>query len=85
MPATGTRLDLDPFEFVNREKLLTGSVYGSEDPAAALPRLLEDVAGGGLRLAPLVGPSYPLEQADEAVQAALSASTARVLVTMQGS
>lgn len=83
MPAGGARLDLDPLEFVNREKLLTGSVYGSEDPVAALPRLLEDVAGGELRLAPLLGPSYPLERADDAIQAALSAGTARVLVTMQ--
>ncbi len=83
MPAAGTRLDLEPLEFVNREKTLTGSVYGSEDPAAALPRLLEDVRSGGLELAPLLGPAYPLDRAQEAVEDALSAATGRVLVTMQ--
>ena len=36
MPPAGARLDLDPAEFTNREKLLTGTVYGSGDPAEAL-------------------------------------------------
>lgn len=83
MPAAGARLDLDPLEFVNREKLLTGSVYGSEDPADALPGLLDEVRRGGLRLAPLVGPRFPLEQVGDAIEAALAASAGRVLITMQ--
>ena len=33
-------LDLDPAEFTRREKFLTGTMYGSEDPAVALPILL---------------------------------------------
>ena len=41
LPAGGEKLELDPFEFSNREKTLTGTIYGSEDPAVALPRLLE--------------------------------------------
>src|SRR5262249_17499793 len=31
LPAAGLRLDLDPAEFVRREKSLTGTMYGSED------------------------------------------------------
>ena len=47
---TGARLDLDPAEFVRREKFLTGTMYGSEDPAVALPTLLEHADAGRLRL-----------------------------------
>ena len=58
LPATGLRLDLDPAEFTRREKTLTGTMYGSEDPAVALPVLLEHVRAGRLDLASLVGPSF---------------------------
>jgi S-(hydroxymethyl)glutathione dehydrogenase / alcohol dehydrogenase len=81
MPAAGARLDLDPLEFTNREKTLIGSVYGSADPAQALPGLLDDVGEGRLELASLVGPRYPLDQADEAFRASLAGSRGRVLVT----
>jgi hypothetical protein len=75
------RLDLDPAEFTNREKLLTGTVYGSGDPAQALPSLLADVAAGRILLTPLVGPCFPLERADDAIQAALAGEPGRVIVT----
>jgi S-(hydroxymethyl)glutathione dehydrogenase/alcohol dehydrogenase len=81
MPAAGARYDLDPLEFTNREKTLTGSVYGSADPAEALPALLEDVRAGRLELASLVGPTFPLDRADEAFRAALEGTPGRVLVT----
>jgi len=80
MPPAGGRLDLDPFDFTNREKTLTGTIYGSEDPAVALPQLLEDVRGGRLELRSLLGPSYPLEAAEEAFQASLAGSAGRVIV-----
>ena len=81
MPPAGARLDLDPAEFTNREKVLTGTVYGSGDPAEALPSLLADVAAGRVLLTPLVGPTFPLERADEAIQAALAGEPGRVIVT----
>ena len=81
LPAGGEKLELDPFEFSNREKTLTGTVYGSKDPAVALPRLLDLVRRGDLELASLVGPSFPLERADEAFQASLAGEPGRVLVT----
>ena len=74
LPAAGARLDLDPAEFNRREKWLTGTMYGSEDPAVALPVLLEHVRAGRLELAGLLGPEYPLEQVNEAVEAASPAS-----------
>ena len=55
LPATGSRLDLDPAQFTRREKWLTGTMYGSEDPAVALPVLIDHVRAGRLDLASLVG------------------------------
>jgi len=81
LPATGARLDLEPAQFIRREKWLTGTMYGSEDPAVALPVLLDHVRAGRLKLAPLVGPSYPLAEINEAIEASLAGSAGRVLVT----
>jgi S-(hydroxymethyl)glutathione dehydrogenase / alcohol dehydrogenase len=80
LPAAGARLDLDPLDFTNREKTLTGTIYGSEDPAVALPRLLELVRAGELELGSLVGPSFPLDRADDAFRASLAGEPGRVLV-----
>ena len=79
--AGGEKLELDPFEFSNREKTLTGTIYGSEDPAVALPQLLDLVGSGRLELASLVGPSFPLDRADDAFRASLAGEPGRVLVT----
>ncbi len=80
LPAAGLRLDLDPAEFNRREKFLTGTMYGSEDPAVSLPILLEHMRAGHLKLRELLGPSYPLEQVNEAFEASLAGSPGRVLV-----
>jgi S-(hydroxymethyl)glutathione dehydrogenase/alcohol dehydrogenase len=80
MPAVGARLDIDPFDFAAREKTLTGSIYGSQDPARAMPDLLERVRAGEIRLSPLVGPSYSLDDVNDAVAATLAGEPRRVLV-----
>jgi Zn-dependent alcohol dehydrogenase len=80
LPAAGARLDLDPAQFNRREKFLTGTMYGSEDPAVALPVLLDHVRAGRLKLRELLGPSFPLDQVNDAFEAALSGSPGRVLV-----
>jgi Zn-dependent alcohol dehydrogenase len=80
LPAAGERLDLDPAEFVRREKELTGSIYGSEDPREALPVLLEHVRSGALRLEPMLGPRFPLDDVDDAIEASLAGSIGRVVV-----
>ena len=80
LPAAGLRLDLDPFELIRREKRLTGTLYGSADPAVALPVLLDHVAAGTLELASLLGPSFPLADVQAAVDASLAGSAGRVLV-----
>ena len=80
LPPTGQRLDLDPGEFLRREKFLTGTMYGSEDPAVALPILLEHVAAGRLELAPLLGEVFSLDAIDDAVQLSLELPAGRVLI-----
>ena len=80
IPAAGQRLDLDFGEFNRREKFLTGTMYGSEDPAVALPILLDHARAGRLKLRELLGPTFPLEQVNDAFNASLGGSPGRVLV-----
>jgi Zn-dependent alcohol dehydrogenase len=80
IPATGQRLDLDFGEFNRREKFLTGTMYGSEDPAVALPILLEHARAGRLELRRLLGPTFTLDEINEAFDESLSGSPGRVLV-----
>ena len=81
LPAAGARLELDPAEFSRREKILTGSMYGSEDPAVALPLLVDHVRAGRLGLEPMLGPRFELDAINEAIQASLEGAPGRVLVT----
>jgi S-(hydroxymethyl)glutathione dehydrogenase/alcohol dehydrogenase len=80
MPPTGAKLEVDPFDFTNREKTLTGTIAGSVEPALALPQLVEHVRAGRLELESLVGPVFPLEQVNEALEESLAGSPGRVLV-----
>jgi S-(hydroxymethyl)glutathione dehydrogenase/alcohol dehydrogenase len=80
LPPTGMRLDIDPAEFNRREKFLTGTMYGSEDPAVALPILLDHVRGGRLKLGELLGRTFPLEQVNDAFDLALAGAPGRILV-----
>jgi S-(hydroxymethyl)glutathione dehydrogenase / alcohol dehydrogenase len=80
LPAAGARLELDPTEFIRREKRLTGTIYGSEDPAVAFPLLVEHVRAGRLDLRSQLGPSFPLERINDAVDASLAGAAGRVLV-----
>jgi len=81
LPAAGARLELDPTEFIRREKRLTGTIYGSEDPAVALPILLDHVRAGRLDLRSQLGPTFALDEVNEAVEASLSGVPGRVVVT----
>jgi Zn-dependent alcohol dehydrogenase len=80
MPPAAARLDLDPTEFTNREKTMRGSVYGSWAPAEGLAILAGHLRAGELLLEPLLGDRYDLEQADDAVAAALAGTGGRVVV-----
>jgi S-(hydroxymethyl)glutathione dehydrogenase / alcohol dehydrogenase len=81
LPAAGRRLDLDPTELIRRDKRLMGSIYGSEDPAVAMPILLGHVRAGRLDLASLVGPRFPLDELNDAMDASVAGVPGRVLVS----
>ena len=80
MAAAGVRYELDPFQLTNEEKWLTGSLYGSEDPAVALPRMLQLVRDDQLDLEGTLGPTFSLDEVNEAIAASLGGSPGRVLV-----
>ena len=80
MPAIGAELRVDPFDFAAREKTLTGSIYGSDDPARSLPMLLELVASGQVQLGPMVGPTFTLDNVNEGIAATLAGEPGRVLI-----
>jgi S-(hydroxymethyl)glutathione dehydrogenase/alcohol dehydrogenase len=84
LPPAGARLDLDPAQLTRREKHLVGTMYGSEDPAIALPVLLEHVREGRLELGELVGPVFELDRVNQAIEASLAAAAGRVIVTFDG-
>ncbi len=65
----------EPREDADRHDLRLGG-SGRRVASPARPR-----SGGELELASLVGPSFPLERADDAFQASLAGSPGRVLVT----
>jgi S-(hydroxymethyl)glutathione dehydrogenase / alcohol dehydrogenase len=80
LPSASTRLQLDPAEFYRREKRLTGTIYGSEDPAVSLPILLDHVRAGRLDLGEMLGPVFALEDVNDAIEASLGGSGGRVVV-----
>jgi S-(hydroxymethyl)glutathione dehydrogenase / alcohol dehydrogenase len=80
LPSGAVRLQIDPAEFYRREKHLTGTIYGSEDPAVSLPILLGHVREGRLDLGEMLGPVFPLERVNDAIEASLGGSGGRVVV-----
>jgi S-(hydroxymethyl)glutathione dehydrogenase/alcohol dehydrogenase len=80
LPAAGKRLDLDPIDLIRKEKWLAGTLYGSADPAVALPILLDHVAAGRLELTSMLGPVFSLDDVNDAIEASLAGVPGRVLV-----
>lgn len=66
MPAARERVPLRVGGFF-QAKRIAGCVYGNADPRRDIPRVLEHVRRGELRLDPLVTHELPLERAQEAL------------------
>ena len=69
-------------ELVQRQKRLVGSLYGSANPQADLPRLFELYLSGRLALDELVGTQYPLAAVNEAYAALAHDAVGRSVVMM---
>jgi Zn-dependent alcohol dehydrogenase len=54
------------------DKSLRGSIYGSLDPARDFQRIFELMIRETLRIEPMAGPDYPLEEVNEAFEALAS-------------
>jgi Zn-dependent alcohol dehydrogenase len=67
-----------------QEKRLSGCVYGSAHAHRDLPRLLELVCRGELRLDPLVSHELPLERAQEALDDLAHGIGARHVIVNEG-
>ena len=68
------------FPFVMQEKRLIGSVYGSGNPAADIPRLVSLYQEGRLKLAELVSRTYPLDRINDALTALAASDGARGVI-----
>lgn len=67
------------------KKILKGSHGGSVSPDIEIPRLINLVRTGNMRLEGLVTHTFPLEQVNEAIAALRSGEAARVLLDMGNS
>jgi S-(hydroxymethyl)glutathione dehydrogenase/alcohol dehydrogenase len=68
------------FPFVMQEKRLIGSVYGSGQPAADIPRLAALYQDGKLKLRELIARSYTLDEVNEALAALADGAGARGII-----
>ncbi|MFC7602264.1 Zn-dependent alcohol dehydrogenase [Streptosporangium amethystogenes subsp. fukuiense] len=64
--STDKHIAVNPRDFSNRTKTLTGSLFGNCNPVADIPRLLGMHSAGRLKLDELVTRTYRLEQINEA-------------------
>jgi Zn-dependent alcohol dehydrogenase len=67
-------------ELVQQQKRVVGSLYGSANPPADLPRLLELYRTGRLPLEQLLGATYPLEAVGQAYDELSAGAVGRAVV-----
>ena len=79
LPAAGERLDLDPTDFTRREKLLTGTMYGSRIPRLPCRSFSTTCVQPAAPARPR-RPRFGLDEVNGAVEASLAGSPGRVLV-----
>ena len=65
-PATETQVTMSPLELTTYEKQVRGSLFGSCNPRADIPRFLELYRSGKLKLEELVTRRYTLDQVNQA-------------------
>ncbi len=77
----GVRISIDPYAMSDFEYTLTGSNYGSANPAVDFPRLLGWYADGRLDLDPLVARRIALHEINDAfAELATGRATRSVIV-----
>jgi S-(hydroxymethyl)glutathione dehydrogenase/alcohol dehydrogenase len=61
-PAAETRVTMSALELTTYEKQVRGSLFGSSNPRADIPRMLELYRGGKLKLEELITRRYRLDE-----------------------
>ena len=77
---TDTLASIPAFPFVMQEKRLIGSLYGSGQPVADIPKLVELYREGKLKLRELVTHTYRLDQVNEALSTLAEGTDARGII-----
>jgi S-(hydroxymethyl)glutathione dehydrogenase/alcohol dehydrogenase len=80
---TETKADMSLFELTLFEKQLVGSLFGSANPKADIPKLLNLYRAGELKLDELVTRTYPLSQINEGYEDMRQGKNIRGLVNHQ--
>jgi S-(hydroxymethyl)glutathione dehydrogenase/alcohol dehydrogenase len=77
---TDNTLAISPFEFLDRERVLTGSFMGSTNLQIGIPKLVELYKAGQLKLDELITNRYPLAKINEAMDEVLAGKALRNMI-----
>jgi Zn-dependent alcohol dehydrogenase len=81
MPPTGTMIEFDPGTFAGLNQTVLGSKLGSTTLADDIPLLVDLYQRNELELDGLIGDRYPIEEINQAVDAARAGNSVRNVVT----
>jgi S-(hydroxymethyl)glutathione dehydrogenase / alcohol dehydrogenase len=73
-------LSLSPFEFLDKERVVTGSFMGSTNLQVGIPQLVELYKAGKLKLDELITQRYPLEKINESITSVLNGQALRNVI-----
>jgi S-(hydroxymethyl)glutathione dehydrogenase / alcohol dehydrogenase len=77
---TDNALTMSPFEFIDRERVLTGGYMGSTNLPIHIPKLVELYKAGKLKLDELITNRYPLTKINEAMDEVLAGKALRNMI-----
>jgi S-(hydroxymethyl)glutathione dehydrogenase/alcohol dehydrogenase len=80
---TDNALTMSPFEFIDRERVLTGGYMGSTNMQIHIPKLVELYKAGSLKLDELITNRYPLTKINEAMDEVLAGKALRNVIVFK--
>jgi Zn-dependent alcohol dehydrogenase len=73
-------LSLSPFEFLDKERVVTGSFMGSTNLQVGIPQLVELYKASKLMLDELITQHYPIEKINESISTVLNGQALRNII-----
>jgi S-(hydroxymethyl)glutathione dehydrogenase / alcohol dehydrogenase len=77
---TDNALSMSPFEFLDKERILTGSYMGSTNLQTGIPKLVELYQAGKLKLDELITNRIPLTKINESIDEVLAGKALRNVI-----